>query len=240
MTVQPHPTDALVFMAKWPEAGRAKTRLSPPLPPTHAAALARAFLLDTLAGAAVAGADRWVAFAPAEAEQHFRDLLGPDIGLIPAEAANLGIALAHAQQQAFLAGYRRVALVSSDIPHLPPHRYAEAFAALDNADVVVGGSDDGGYYLLATSRPSPSLFEQITWSTDVVFAQTLNRAAAAHLRTALLPACADIDTAADLPALHRALLRAPGNGRTLGLLQTPVMLAMLAAIEQPVLAPLLR
>src|SRR5438105_4718950 len=134
-------------MAKWPESGVTKTRLSPPLSPAEAAALAQCFLLDTLAEAGAASADRLIAFAPLTARDRFRQLVGSDVGLIAAEAANLGIALREAQQAALALGYRRVALVGSDLPHLPAIRYEEAFAALAAADVAIGPCADGGYYL---------------------------------------------------------------------------------------------
>ena len=217
-TVQRRPENALVFMAKWPEAGHAKTRLSPPLTPAEAAELARCFLLDTLAGAACAGADRWVAFAPLTAAAQFRRLVGTHAGLIPAEAPHLGGALRRAQGAALAMGYRRVALVGADLPHLPVSRYAEAFAALAEADVVLGPSADGGYYLLAAERETPRLFAEVDWSTPVVYRQTRARAAAAGLRVAAITGCDDVDTADDLPALYTALGERPGGGHTLAML----------------------
>jgi rSAM/selenodomain-associated transferase 1 len=206
-------------MAKWPEPGRAKTRLSPPLTPAEAAELARCFLLDTLHEAAAADADRWLAFAPREAESLFAALAGPDVGLIPADGPHLGVGLCTGQAAALACGYRSVALVGSDLPHLPASRYAEAFAALDDAAVVIGPSGDGGYYLLAARTPTPMLFDGIEWSTSVVFAQTLARARAAGLRVATLPPCDDADTADDLLPLLAALRARPGAGHTLALLE---------------------
>jgi hypothetical protein len=116
-------------------------------------------------------------------------------------------------------GYRRVALVGSDLPHLPAVRYAEAFAALDRADTVIGPSGDGGYYLLAAERETPALFENITWSTEIVYRQTLDRAAAAGLRVAEIAPCDDVDTAEDLTFLLDALRQYPGAGYTLRLLE---------------------
>src|SRR5438105_1568598 len=179
---------ALVFMAKWPEPGRAKTRLSPPLTPAEAAELARCFLLDTLDGATWVDADRWIAFAPAARRADFERLAGTGVGLIAAETDDLGDALQAAQRAALGLGYQRVALVASDLPHLPPVRYSEAFAALQSADVALGPCADGGYYLLATKHTTPSLFRDVAWSTSAVYAQTLQRAEQASLRVAPLPA----------------------------------------------------
>lgn len=217
--MRPRHDCALVFMAKWPEPGRAKTRLSPPLSTDDAADLARCFLLDTLEEAGRAAADHWLAFAPLSAERAFHALVGPDVGLIPAETTSLGGALRAGQRAALAAGYRRVALVGSDLPHLPAARYAEAFAALDDADVALGPCADGGYYALAAERATPSLFEGVAWSTAAVYAQTVERAVAAGLRVRTLAACDDVDTAADLPALAAALDGAPRGRRTRALLR---------------------
>jgi rSAM/selenodomain-associated transferase 1 len=211
--------DALVFMAKWPEPGRAKTRLTPPLTPGEAAALARCFLLDMLHGAATTGADRYLAFAPLSAAGRFRRLAGPNVALLAAEAPHLGRALCAAQRSALGRGHARVALVGADLPHLPPECYGEAFAALEGADVVIGPSSDGGYYLLASRRETPELFTGVAWSTPAVLEQTLARTAAVGLRAALITPCDDVDTAADLPPLLAALRARPGAGHTLALLE---------------------
>jgi rSAM/selenodomain-associated transferase 1 len=219
VSMQRKSESALIFMVKWPEPGRAKTRLSPPLSLAESADLARAFLLDTLAEAARSDADRWLAFAPASAAASFRSLAGPGIGLIEAETADLGLALARAQSAALAMGYRRVALVASDLPHLDAACYADAFAALWHADVAIGPSSDGGYYLLAAARPTPRLFQDVTWSTAAVYQETLVHAGEAGLSVASIAACDDVDTATDLVWLFDALRRRPGAGHTLLLLE---------------------
>jgi len=210
---------ALVFMAKWPEPGHAKTRLSPPLTPFQAAELARCFLLDTLDGAAGVGADRWIAFAPAGRAADFRRLVGSSVGLIPAEFDDFGDALQAAQHAALTKGYRSVSLVASDLPHLPADRYLQALAALKTADVALGPCSDGGYYLLGAERETPSLFRGVAWSTSSVYAQTVQNAEQAGLRVAHLPNCDDVDLASDLGPLYSALSLRPGAGRTLALLR---------------------
>ena len=52
--------------------------------------------------------------------------------------------------------------------------------------MVLGGSDDGGYYLVGIKRLHRRLFEEIDWSTERVFAQTLERAKKSRLTTELL------------------------------------------------------
>ena len=66
-------------------------------------------------------------------------------------------------------------------------------------------SDDGGYYLIGIKRLHHRLFEQIDWSTERVFAQTLERAREIGLETELLPTWYDVDDAATLDRLRREL-----------------------------------
>ena len=71
--------------------------------------------------------------------------------------------------------------------------------------MVLGGSDDGGYYLIGIKHLHHRLFEQIDWSTERVFAQTLERAREIALPAELLPTWYDVDDAATLERLRREL-----------------------------------
>jgi uncharacterized protein len=78
--------------------------------------------------------------------------------------------------------------------------------------MVLGGSDDGGYYLIGIKRLHHRLFEQIDWSTERVFEQTLERAREIGLTTELLPAWYDVDDAGTLERLRRELAAPSGSG----------------------------
>ena len=68
-------------------------------------------------------------------------------------------------------------------------------------DVVLGPTEDGGYYLIGMRAPRAALFEDMAWSTPTVLGRTLERAQRLGLRVACLPAWFDVDTAADLERL---------------------------------------
>lgn len=78
--------------------------------------------------------------------------------------------------------------------------------------MVLGGSHDGGYYLLGIKRLHPRLFEQIDWSTERVFDQTLDRAKEIGLQAELLPAWYDVDDASTLERLRQELTAAEVAG----------------------------
>mgnify|MGYP000082252809 CR=1 FL=1 len=44
---------------------------------------------------------------------------------------------------------------------------------LKNNDVVIGPTFDGGYYLIGMNTHHNELFQQIKWSTDSVYQETL-------------------------------------------------------------------
>jgi rSAM/selenodomain-associated transferase 1 len=131
---------------------------------------------------------------------------------VPQEGQDLGERLIRAFDRLFAAGHDRVAIIGSDSPHLPATHMNEAFELLASCDVVFGPSRDGGYYLVALNRPRPELFRDVPWSTDAVLARSLEIAAGADIRTALLPEWCDVDTVADL---KRPELLAPDNGADL-------------------------
>jgi len=87
--------------------------------------------------------------------------------------------------------------------------------ALPGARAVLGPSDDGGYYLLGLKTAHRRLFEDISWSTERVAAQTLERAREIGLGIHLLPACYDVDDLQGLRRLHRELTTMPAPDSTL-------------------------
>jgi hypothetical protein len=93
--------------------------------------------------------------------------------------------------------HEKAVLIGSDISGLTPEILSSAFDGLSSHDAVVGPVVDGGYYLIGMKKFQPEIFENIEWSTPVVFYQTLEhfkRLGISHFRTPIL---ADIDYADD-------------------------------------------
>jgi rSAM/selenodomain-associated transferase 1 len=110
---------------------------------------------------------------------------------------DLGERMYHAFQKAFEAGATKAVIAGSDCPELTTDILNEAYAMLDTHDVVLGPSDDGGYYLLGLKSPAPELFENMAWSTETVLSETLQRLKNTGKSCALLPVLNDIDTEED-------------------------------------------
>jgi hypothetical protein len=202
---------ALLVIAKRPAPGQTKTRLTPPLSPEQAAQLYECFLSDTLAVARAApDVTRLINYAPDEAKGYFR-ALAPDFGLVPQIGADLGERLDNALTHCLSDGFTRAVIMDSDSPTLPVAHLTQAFQALEEADVVLGPCDDGGYYLIGLKRPAPRLTREVTMSTPHVLRDTLALARRLRLKTALLPTWYDVDTSAELSRLQSELVAHP-NG----------------------------
>lgn len=192
---------ALIVFLKHPEPGAVKTRLAPALGAETAAALYRALTEEVLEATVPRSGEyeTLVFFDPPEAAEAMRAWL-PGVRLRPQCAGDLGARMTAAFARAFERGARRVAIIGTDAPGVTRETVARALAALDDADVVVGPAEDGGYYLLAFREPHPELFENVAWSTPAVFEETLARAATAGLRVRELPRLRDVDSLEDVRA----------------------------------------
>jgi len=174
-----------MIMAKAPYPGQVKTRLCPPLTPEQAAALARAFLCDKIAQVrTLTSARPAIAYAPASEEGFFADV-APDFTRIAQQGPDLGERLIHSLEYFLNLGCTGVMAIDSDTPTLPTHCLQQAVALLaqPNVDVVLGPSDDGGYYLIGLRAMQRDLFIDMPWSTSAVLSETVRRAEALGLRT---------------------------------------------------------
>ena len=202
-------------MAKAPVAGQVKTRLCPPLSPQDAAELSRCFLLDKIAQVRqVTRAEPVVGYAPESAAAVF-EALAPGFTLLQQRGDDLTARLLSILERLFAGGCEAAIMIDSDTPTLPVEflERAVTLVASGEHDLVLGPSDDGGYYLIGLREPRPILFEDVPWSTADVLAVTLARARGLGLRVRLLPAWFDVDTEADLHRL-RDELAAGGIGPT--------------------------
>ncbi len=71
--------------------------------------------------------------------------------------------------------------------------------------MVLGPSEDGGYYLIGLRKLYRDLFDDMAWSTPQVFDETLRRANRLGLNVETLPPWYDIDTPDDLIRLRQTI-----------------------------------
>lgn len=202
---------ALGIMTKAPEAGKVKTRLTPPLTPEEAAALNICFLRDlsmSISRACQQSPACGVGiYTPVGAESAYEDILPQKFFLIPQREGNFGERLLLATEDLFGVGFESICLINSDSPTVSSAIFAEAAIKLANPGdrVVLGPSDDGGYYLIGLKRTHRRLFEEIDWSTERVFDQTKARAAEIGVKVHELAVEFDVDDRTSLTRLCEEL-----------------------------------
>lgn len=200
---------ALTVMAKAPRPGKVKTRLSPPLTLEQTAALNVRFLRDTTENlASIAGGAGLISYTPRGDEALFAGLLPDTFALVLQRGDGFGERLLAAAEDILAIGYGSVCLIDSDSPTVPAKAYTQAVDALQQPGdrVVLGPSDDGGYYLIGLKQAHRAPFERISWSTGSVLGETLTRCREAGLEVVLLPTWYDVDDAATLHVLNEELL----------------------------------
>ena len=204
---------ALTVMAKAPRPGRVKTRLSPPLVPEQCAAINTCFLRDTTANLAEVAhatgrAAGVISYTPVGDEALFDGLLPDGFMLVPQRGDGFGERLLTSAEDLLQCGFGSVCLIDSDSPTVPASAYTQAVEALSRPGdrVVLGPSDDGGYYLIGLKHAHPEPFQRITWSTGSVCEETIDRIRTAGLELVLLPTWYDVDDAATLRVLRSELL----------------------------------
>ena len=200
---------ALAVMAKAPRVGKVKTRLAPVLGFEGSAAINVCFLRDTARNiAGIAGGTGLVCYTPVGDEAAFDGILPEGFALIAQRGDGFGERLLAAASDMLACGYGAVCLIDSDSPTLPTAALEMAVHSLMRGGdrVVVGASEDGGYYLIGMKRAHAEVFEGIAWSTASVYRETVSRVRDAGLELVELPVWYDVDDAASLKVLEEELV----------------------------------
>lgn len=180
----------VVLFTRYPEPGKAKTRLIPALGKEGAARLHRTLTERTIAAVRAAGLALEVRTTGAPVAG-FTDWLGPLV-IVDQGDGDLGQRLMRAGPP-----YPTI-FIGADAPDLTPVLLRDAADALTQARAAIGPAEDGGYWLLGLREAVTGVFEDVDWGTDRVFAQTMTRLGDAGIAPVLLPELADCDRPEDL------------------------------------------
>lgn len=201
----------LVIMAKAPRPGAVKTRLAGSLSPEAVTAFYSCLLQDTLALALSLGDVQVVIMCPGPDVSELAELTGNQVGVIAQKGVGLAAGLTSVFADIAEGHQRRTIAFNSDSPHLPRSVLEDAFGTLAAHDVVVGPTNDGGYYLVAAKAPHPTLFANDGMGTSNALERLLSRAQALELSVGFVAPFYDIDVADDLTRLAEELRVAPGR-----------------------------
>jgi len=200
MTIKPK----LVVFAKAPLPGQAKTRLSPPFTSEEAAALAEAFLIDTLDMIEIADLNVWkiIYFTPEYEANYFSDMISDGWQIKPQRGKSFKMRLINALREESENGDQPVVVIGADSPTLPPHYLVEAFKLLKKVDLVIGPALDGGFYLIGIKKFRHGLLNPVILSKADSCSKLVSNAARIGLTYKTLPTWYDIDHFDDLDQIN--------------------------------------
>lgn len=210
---------SLTLFGRAPVPGRTKTRLIPARGAGGAAELYAAFVRDvvrTARGFEQATLSFWSADDDGSKDSARLDSLTGGMPRCVQPEGDLGARMLAALEAGQMAGQAAgqsaapaALVIGTDAPTLPLTHLASGREALQGADIVLGPSSDGGYYLIGARRTAPGMFDGVRFSTRYTLADTRRACAAAGLSVALLSPWYDVDTPADLALLRAHLTLDP-------------------------------
>lgn len=197
---------AIIIMCKAPVAGTVKTRLTTFLSAKQASELAACFAQDAAVKVQTNCPNVIIAFAPRNGRKLLEKILPEGLLWTLQTGENLG----ERMHNAFISNknYAPLVMIGTDSPTLPSAYIEKAFAVLSKqrADVVLGATEDGGYYLIGLNQPNAEIFADVEWSSPRTFAQTARNIENLGLKLETLPAWYDVDVPNDLLRLHEEIL----------------------------------
>ncbi len=196
---------AVIIMAKYPQAGKVKTRLHPFLTFDQCAGIAAAFLQDTINKVNLVCSNPILAYSPPEKTDALKKLLPSQSICIEQTGRDLGERMFNAFKFAFDGNLVSVVMIGTDSPTFPPDFITQAFENLMDSDVVLGETEDGGFYLIGLRVLSKAIFENVNWSSTETFRQTTQNIENVGLKCSFLPVWFDVDFPADLKRLRKEL-----------------------------------
>lgn len=196
--------EALLIFTKNPVPGKVKTRLAATVGNVVAFSVYKQLVKHTSVITSGLPVDKFVFYSDEVVQEdvwnkkHYLKQLQ--------QGNNLGERMNNAFVLTFKKGVNKVVVIGTDCPGLDAVIIMNAFTYLDKYNVVIGPAADGGYYLLGMKQHHPQLFENIPWSTDIVFEETISKCVASQLDYWLLPVLNDIDKEKDLVHLKNVSL----------------------------------
>ncbi|MFC1708929.1 TIGR04282 family arsenosugar biosynthesis glycosyltransferase [Candidatus Omnitrophota bacterium] len=195
----------LIIFAKEPQKGKVKTRLKSCLSDTQCLNLYKAFLKDTFDLAKSIKCDlKVLAYDLGCSSPYYLKKAGRSFQLYEQQGRSLGQKM-HNAFKSIKGGDFKLVIIGSDSPTLPAIFIEDAFKRLDNNDLVLGPTFDGGYYLVGLKKPCLAIFKGIKWSSSYVLDGTLRNARKLGKKISILKSWYDIDEPRDMAYLKKDL-----------------------------------
>lgn len=201
----------LIVFAREPQKNKVKTRLAKELSGKKIKRLYQAFIADTLNLARTAKCSQRVLAYVSEGYPRYLRKNSSGFLFYRQQGKTLGERMMNAfadfvDEESLCP----MLIIGTDSPHLPVSLIEQAFRALKHNDMVLGPTQDGGFYLIGMRYPDGRVFKRVVWSSDSVFERTMDNAKKGNKKVKPLKLFFDIDTPDDLKNLRNYLLKTKG------------------------------
>lgn len=193
---------ALILFTRVPIPGQTKTRLMPFLNGEECADLHSCFVKDIYEKAKCVDADLFVFYTPKDEKERLTSILDREAVCLPQYGKDLGERMKHAIGIVLRMGYESVVLIGTDIPQIHPETMRNAFDSLEEKEIVIHPTFDGGYYLIGMKKEYESIWQIERYGTNTVIYDTLQHMRAERLSTAVGQMYYDVDDKEDLLHLY--------------------------------------
>ena len=205
---------AVICFTRVPKPGATKTRLLPVLKPEQCVGLHWAFLRDLAEVYRQLDVHLFVAYTP-DADWESLKTVFPHAGFYPQKGNDLGERMYRVIRKVLELGYESVVLTGTDLPRMTPAHLESGFAVLEEKDIALGPTSDGGYYLIGMKKPCRDVFRIEGYGGASVLENTVAAAEQVGLTVGIAMTCDDVDTPEDLRDLIRTINPDSYTGRYL-------------------------
>lgn len=190
----------LIIFLKYPEAGKVKTRLAKDVGEEQAAKIYSQMALKVIDSTVEPDSYNTIIFYdPPDKEEEIKNWIGKkELQYLPQIGNTLGDRISNAFKEMFSSGAEKAVIIGTDCLEVTSKIINEAISLLDEAQIIIGPAEDGGYYLLGLNKPTPQIFQDINWSTEHVLNQTISKIEENKLNYKKLKTLKDIDTVDDI------------------------------------------
>lgn len=190
-----------ILMTRVPVPGRTKTRLMSTFTADQCCDIHKAFLKDIfkVLGSVKDEIDIFLTYSDDGDFNILKDMLPEWIRVFPQEGEDLGEKMENAIKKISDMGYEKVILMGSDVPQVKGEDIEEGFSLLDENDLILGPTLDGGYYMVGMKKLQELIFQkELNWGKMTVLEGTLDICNKHSIKVGLGNKLIDIDTHEDL------------------------------------------
>ena len=195
--------NAIIIFSRLPIGQETKTRLAPIFNETQRERLHLAMWQDIFSELVkLRDTDIFLYWTGSGDIKNYLQFIPAKFYLRHQEGCNLGEKMKNAIHEIFSGSYKRALIIGADIPSMRAANLERAFNVLNNSDVVIGPSEDGGYWLIGMKKFIPDAFNIATWGNSSVLESTIKSLKNAGISYNFADILNDLDTPDDIKNFH--------------------------------------